>query len=96
MLRAANAAQRSAWLVESAVRLYGLQRDSTAPALVSVPTPSYGTVSSAVPCITSMLVGSDGVHAEAGCDVLPARIAVAVIRSARSHAIRYAMNAPLE
>jgi two-component system cell cycle sensor histidine kinase/response regulator CckA len=32
VLRAANAAQRSAWLVESAVRLYGLRRDPLAPA----------------------------------------------------------------
>ena len=32
VLRAANAAQRSAWLVESAVRLYGLREDPLAPA----------------------------------------------------------------
>ncbi len=32
VLRAANAAQRSAWLVESAVRAYGLRGDSQAPA----------------------------------------------------------------
>jgi two-component system cell cycle sensor histidine kinase/response regulator CckA len=31
VLRAANSAQRSAWLVESAVRLYGLSQDSLAP-----------------------------------------------------------------
>src|SRR5690348_11133709 len=53
-------------------------------------------VPSAVPWISSTLTGLDGVHSAGLSNIAPAKLTMAAIWSAWSHAIRYAMNPPLE